>query len=196
VDDEALIIAIAAKNSDAMDEFHRRWFPQIARLATKLTGDSHAGEDIAQDTTVRVITKATSYQPGRGVRAWLMTIVYHAVTDWHRRRGVRKAQPLNTGGSDDDGPQAIDVAAREPTPDEIALAHERQTAVQGALQLLPEADREVILYRDYMGLNAPETGRILGIPTQTVGGRLFRARQRLAALLQTHWPELFPPGPT
>ena len=196
MDDEALIIAIAAKNSDAMDEFHRRWFPQIARLATKLTGDSHAGEDIAEETTIRVITNATSYQPGRPARAWLMKIVHNLVTDWQRRRKVRQAQSLGSAGGEDDGPQGIDVPDRNPTPDEIALAHERQTAVQGALQLLSEADREVIMLRDYLGMSAPQTGLILGIPAQTVGGRLFRARQRLAALLQTHWPELFPPGST
>jgi RNA polymerase sigma-70 factor (ECF subfamily) len=191
MEDEELIARIAAGDSVAMTELHLRWFPQFAKLATRLTGDCHAGEDIAQEVMVRVIMKASSYERGRKAKTWLTTIVYHLSRDWLRRRGVRLAVSLS-GTAEDDGERAIEVPGREPTAEELALAREREDAVRTALTQLTEPEREVILLRDYRGLSAPETAELLGISIETVGGRLFRARRHLGALLQTGWPGLFP----
>src|SRR5437868_1319273 len=95
MDDETLITLIAAGDRAAMDEFHRRWFRVFARLAKRLTGDEHAGEDLAQEMTIRVILRASSYQRGRDPEAWLRTIFYHLACDFLRRRQVRKAAPLS-----------------------------------------------------------------------------------------------------
>jgi RNA polymerase sigma-70 factor (ECF subfamily) len=192
--DEALIVRIAENDSEAISAFYDRWFPQFTRLARRLTGSDHAGEDIAQDAIVRVIMGANKYQRGRSPRSWLLSIVYHLVQDWGRRNKVRKAASLSESGESDDGGQrAIEVAGREPSAEEKAFAREREAAVQAALMRLSHEDREVILLRDYEGLSGIETAQVLGISVDKVGSRLFRARRRLGVLLQSEWPGLFPP---
>lgn len=195
MDDETLICEIAAKNPVAINEFYTRWFPQFVRLATWLLGDPHWAEDVAQETVIRIITSAPQYERGRKPEAWFTIILRNLAEDRRRREKRRRAESLSAGGSDEDGPQAIDVADDTPPPEVVSLARERHRAVRAAVELLPDVDREVVVLRDIEGRKAPEVARILGISTATVGGRLFRARQRLAGLLQTHWPELFPPGP-
>lgn len=181
--DEILIGLIAARDQAAMTEFYKRWFPQLAKLATRLTGSSHTGEDLAQDAIVRIIDKASTYNPNQRARGWILVILYNRVRDWARREALRRAASLSAPPDDTDGPRAMEIPARDPSPHERAMAHEREAAIQAALELLTPAEREVILLRDYMGLDAPATARLLGISPGTVGGRLHRARKRLGGLL-------------
>ena len=193
MDDEALIARIAAGDSDAMAEFQGRWFRQFVRLATKLTGNPDAAEDIAMDTVVRVITKARSYRAGLKPRSWLLAILYNRARDWARRAGVRWAYSLSGPSDDEDGgPRAAEIPDREPSAEEKLIARERADAMRAALERLTAAERAVILLRDYSGLSAPEAAVELEISVEKVGSRLFRARRRLGALLQTDWPGLFP----
>lgn len=191
--DECLIGLIAAGNSAAIMEFYTRWFPQFTQLAIKLTNNSHAGEDLAQDAVVRVLTKAGSYKPGKPARGWLLAILYNRVRDWARREGLRRAISLSEPPDDNDSPRAFEIEARDPSPTDRALAREREGVMKEALNQLTPAEREVILLRDYAGLDAPETARILGISTGTVGGRLHRARKRLSGLLPPDFTGTLPP---
>jgi RNA polymerase sigma-70 factor (ECF subfamily) len=193
LDDEALIVRTAAGDAAAVSAFYDRWFPQFVRLATRLTGSAHAGEDLAQEAAVRVIVSAGLYKKGRSARSWLLAIVYNLSRDWWRKKAVREALSLDEPvGADEGGPRAAEVAGREPSAEERAEARERSAAVTLALKKLTPTEREVILARDYEGLSAPEAALVLGISVEKVGSRLFRARKRLGALLQNDWPGLFP----
>jgi RNA polymerase sigma-70 factor, ECF subfamily len=190
-DDETLIARVAAGDSDAIAAFYDRWFPQFTRLATRLTGDPHAGEDIAQDAAVRVIVGAKLFKSGKSARSWLLAVVYNLARDWWRKKNVRDAKSLDEV-DDDGGSRAAEIVGREPTVAERAEAREREAAVASALAKLTPAERAVILLRDYEGLSAPEAAKALGISAEKVGSRLFRARKRLGGQLQTDWPGLFP----
>lgn len=190
-DDEALIVRVAAGDSAAVAAFYDRWFPQFARLATRLTGDRDAGEDIAQDAVVRVIVGARLFKSGKSARSWLLAIVHNLTHDWWRKKKVRETGSLDDA-SDDGGTRAAEVPGREPTAAERAEAREREAAVAAALDKLTPEERAVIILRDYEGLSAPEAAKALGITAEKVGSRLFRARRRLGGQLQTDWPGLFP----
>lgn len=190
-DDEALIARVAAGDSVAIAAFYDRWFPQFARLATRLTGDHYAGEDIAQDAAVRVIVGAKLFKSGKSARSWLLAIVYNLARDWWRKKNVRDAASLDDT-TDDGGPRAAEVPGREPTAAERAEAREREAIIAAALDKLTPAERDVIVLRDYEGLSAPAAAAALGITAEKVGSRLFRARKRLGGQLQTDCPGLFP----
>lgn len=190
-DDAALLARIASGDPAAMEVFYGRWFPQFARLATRLIGNGPDGEDVAQDAVVKAITRAGTFRPGESPRTWLITIVRNAVCDLQRRKTVRRAVSVN---EPDDDRAAVQVPDRAPTAGERAEARERAAAVHHALNQLTDDERAVILLRDYEGLSAADAARVLGITVEKVGSRLFRARKHLGALLQTAWPGLFPPG--
>ena len=86
MNDETLIGLIAVGDKAATIEFYNRWFPQFTQLATKLTGDSHAGEDLAQEAVVRVLKKAGTYQPGRPREGGCLPSCTTG-RDWARREG-------------------------------------------------------------------------------------------------------------
>lgn len=192
LDDEALIARMAAGDLVAVAVFYERWYPQFCRLATRLTGHTHGGEDIAQDAAVRVIGCAGLYKRGHSARSWILAIVYNLARDWWRKQHVREAQSLDEPVGDAGSARAAEIPGREPTAAERAEARERAEVVNRSLKKLTATEREVIVLRDYEGLGAPEAAQILGISVEKVGSRLHRARKRLGAILQADWPGLFP----
>lgn len=192
LDDETLIARMASGDSAAVTAFYDRWYQQFARLATRLTGESSAGEDIAQDAAIRVIVGAGLYKKGKSARSWLLAIVYNLARDWWRKKHVREAASLDDTTDEDGGTRAAEIAGREPTAAERTEARERADALNASLKKLTHAERVVIVLRDYEGLSAPEAAQILNITAEKVGSRLFRARKRLGGFLQADWPGLFP----
>ena len=132
-----------------------------------------------------MLTCASSFVPAEGsARSWLLTIVRRLAYDLARRKKVREP---------DGGPQALDVPESEPTAQERVEARERAAAVQTSLNKLTDDDREILLFRDYEGLKAPEVAKVLGISVEKVGSRLHRGSQAVRGKeLCTDWPDLFP----
>lgn len=189
MDDRALIERMQKDDAAAIDAFYERYYPVFLRVAVRMTGDFHAGQDVAHDAVLKVIASVDAYVPAMAApRTWFMTVLGNTARDWLRRVRVRWATPL--GGDDGDG-HALDVPDRDPTPPERAEAAEKIAAVQAALTMLDGEGRALIVLRDYEGLSAPEMAAVLGITPALVGSRLFRARGRLRTLLETNWPDLF-----
>jgi RNA polymerase sigma-70 factor (ECF subfamily) len=69
------------------------------------------------------------------------------------------------------------------TSEGLLLKKETRIEVEEALTRLPENLRMVLTLKEYGGLNYKEIGRALGISEGNVKVRVFRARERLAALL-------------
>jgi RNA polymerase sigma-70 factor, ECF subfamily len=214
-DDATLITRIAQGDRSALEAFHERWFPLFVSIAKRTIGNPSDGEDIAQETIVRVLMKAHTYKPGRPARGWLMTVLHNRVRDWIRRQTARPAVSLDrsyevmevvpaSNGAEGELAlvsrwQPLDPPGHEPTAEEhviareeLVIARERSAAVQTALLKLPNEEREMIRLYYFQKLNLTEVARALENPVSTVWCRLHRARGRLGKLLQADWPSLFP----
>jgi RNA polymerase sigma-70 factor (ECF subfamily) len=188
-DDPALMKQVKAGDPVAITTFYEIWFPRFYGLAYRLTGDTTASEDLAQEAVIHAITNADKCWPGKSAGPWLRAILRNRVIDWARRKNVRFALSVHEPG---DGHGGVEVETREPTAQEVLEAGEKSDVVQAALLKLTAAEREILLLRYYDGLATEEIAKVLEISVEKVGSRLFRARRRLAAQLQTDWPSLFP----
>ncbi len=75
-------------------------------------------------------------------------------------------------------------ARQEETGEEQLVKKETRQEVLEALNKLPENLRVVLILKEYSEMNYKEIGRTLGINEGNVKVRVFRARERLTALLQ------------
>jgi RNA polymerase sigma-70 factor (ECF subfamily) len=83
-----------------------------------------------------------------------------------------------------------DLAAVSPdTPETERRRMEIGRALEGAAAKLPGDQRDVFLLAEFHDLDMGEIALVLGIPENTVKTRLFRARERLRALLKSFWEE-------
>ena len=147
-----------------------RWEAPIRRLCTRMTGDEHFGEDLAQETFARVFAHRHQFLPDRKFSTWLWRI---AVNLCHEQ-GRRKRLPQS--------PLEDEVLACERS--EQLETDEEATLVRAALSELPDKLREVVVLREYEGLKFREVAEILQIPLGTVQSRMADALNQLSRKLR------------
>jgi RNA polymerase sigma-70 factor (ECF subfamily) len=149
-----------------------RWEGPVRRLCARMTGDAHAGEDLAQEAFARVFASRQQFDAARTFSTWLWRIALNLCHEHARRRAVRD-EFIPT----DDRPS-------EPGPDERAAESERAALVRGALARLPESHRAVVVLREYQRLKFREIAEVLNAPEGTVKWRMSEAMTQLAGELR------------
>jgi RNA polymerase sigma-70 factor (ECF subfamily) len=144
--------------------------------------------DVVQEAQLDAFRRLPDYLRRRPMpfRLWLRKTIQERLLKVQRRhmdtrrRAVGREVPLPDGSSAALGPQLLD-------PGSAPGAHLDRTAiarrVREAVARLPEADREVLLMRNFEGLSNPEIGYLLGLDPGAVSKRHGRALLRLRALL-------------
>lgn len=168
-----------------------RWEAPILAVATRMTGDRHAAEDIKQTAFARVYEKRRDYQPSARFSTYLWRITLNLCYD-ELRRGKRRGR-LEGSAAESESilPPDLEAAGRQaspqPGPDLETATREEGDLVRRALLQLPEPYREVLVLRHYEGLKLREIAEVLAIPEGTVNSRMAEALARLSRLLE---PEL------
>ena len=70
------------------------------------------------------------------------------------------------------------------SPEDAALSHEREYALQVALLDIPDVYREAIVLCDIEGMSYEETAAALGVGIGTVKSRISRGREELRRRLK------------
>jgi RNA polymerase sigma-70 factor (ECF subfamily) len=155
----------------------------VVGTVTKMLGNATEAEDVAQQVFVRVWRSAVRYQPSAKFTTWLFTITRNLVFNEIRRRQRKPAVSLDEREEQQVGSVATDG---EMMPDESALLAELETAVDTAIQRLPEKQRMAVILRRYQEMAYEDIGEILGLSLPAVKSLLFRARTQLREDLQKY----------
>ena len=129
-------------------------------------------EDVLQRVFFEVWRVHSRYDPDQSLRGWVLGIARKRAIDHLRKRRdvVVPIESLREISGDD----GREVAERFAWADEM----------RGALDLLPELQRDVIELAYFDGYTQTEIAAALGIPLGTVKTRTARGLQRLAVLLE------------
>jgi RNA polymerase sigma-70 factor (ECF subfamily) len=153
----------------------------LLRRALRLTRHRQEAEDLVHDVYERLLLHAATLRPDTNVLVWMYTVLHNLFLDGCRRktRGPRLVQDL----------EAVQPAADltpEATPMWAAVSRDQlERAVAG----LPP-DYRVVFELHAADHSYDQIATQLGIPKNTVGSRLFRARAILkGALLQMIGPD-------
>src|SRR5207253_7668140 len=131
-DEEAMC---RVKLHDDPHEFARlmkRWEDPIRRLCTRMTGDAHRGEDLKQDTFLRLFEKRKNYEPTGRFSTFLWRIALNLCYDELRRQQRRRESFAATEESQPDT-DLNEKAAEAPGPDQRAAQLEEGELVRKAL---------------------------------------------------------------
>lgn len=150
-------------------EFHRLvddHSPALYRMAYRMMGDRHEAEDMVQEAYRSAWRSRESYEPGRGDRAWLASILRRRIVDRWRRQPDPK--PV-------EGHVRLEISTAGDDP----LTGEYTDEMQWALAKLPVELRETILLVVVAELTHQEAAELLAVPLGTILSRVSRARRRL-----------------
>ena len=169
--DEELLLELR-RGGDGGARLFERYREPVWRFFRRRVLDASRAEELAQDVFAAVVEAAPRYQPRGRFRSYVFGIAYNLLMADRRR------EPAPQVGTD---PDTTLAPAADPGD---ALW------VQRALAQLDEADREVLMLREYEGLSYQEIAELQQIPLNTVRSRLFRARMAMRdALLPTQKEE-------
>jgi len=168
--DEALMLEFQGGSRAAFEELFARYRePLYGFFRRRLNGPERA-EDLTQETFLAVLHASKRYEPRALVRTYLYGIALKLLAA-ERRKQLR------------DGP-GLDAA---PEP----VVHESRDAalwIRQALAKLEDAEREILMLREYEQLSYAEIAELLYLPINTVRSRLFRARMAMKNHLDPQGP--------
>jgi RNA polymerase sigma-70 factor (ECF subfamily) len=146
-------------------------------------------EDATQDTFLHLARHAARFRGDSKLSTFVYRIAVNACRDLQRRQARRPQTPVAdievARRSDDHEPDAA--------PDEL-LARETAMRVEQAMDALDPLSRTLLILCAIQGTTYPEAAHILDLPVGTIKSRVFRARARLAQLLEDE-DALPPRGP-
>jgi RNA polymerase sigma-70 factor (ECF subfamily) len=151
--------------------------PALERSARRLCRNRHDAEDLVQATLVRAWQARDQFVPGGNLGGWLYRILCNKHLDALRRNnGVQVPLP-------------DDVAAVPPEDELSSVLAMAPEDVLAALDQLPPELRAPLELLAVRGKRYREIAVELGVPINTVGTRIRRARQRLQELFAQVAPE-------
>lgn len=144
--------------------------PALRRYARVLTRDDAETEELLQDALVRAYERRSSFDSGRSLRGWLLSILHNRFID---RIRTRKAERHRLEKA------AIGAESTFAPPQEHVV---RLAEVREAFLELPEEQRSALHLVAIEGLAYQEAADALSIPLGTLMSRVGRARASLRAV--------------
>ena len=156
-------------------ELYSRYAADVYRFAHWLMGNPDDAQDITSETFVRAWT-APEEPRMETVKAYLFTIARNL----HRKQWRRQSRL-----------EALDEAMPDQSaqPDEAAVNQDEFRRTMEAVHTLPEIDRTVLLLRAEQELSYEDIAAVTGLSVAAAKMRVFRARAKLAALMNPNTGE-------
>ncbi len=165
--DPADVPTLTLNSIFSFDEFYRTEFRGLVAVATALVGSVEAAEDLTQDTMVKSLMRWGKVQQLERPGGWAHRVLLNACTSWWRRRRTEANHLARQ--------RRVEPSVAGPSPDAMAF--------WGAVRLLPDRHRMVMVLHDAGDRSVAEIASILSAPEGTVRSDLTRARAALATQL-------------
>lgn len=173
-EDSTLIRRLSAGDQEALGTLMDRYGGALLHFAHRLVGDMQLAEEIYQDTMLKAWQQASTFRLDGHLKAWLFRVARNNAIDYMRKKRV----PV------EEFTVCLETAATTFRPEREAERSWLSSEVVEAIDLLPNAYREVIDLRFFHQLCYQEIAQVLGIPLGTVKSRLNYAIARLTKILR------------
>jgi len=147
-----------------------RYREQFGRYALSLVGDRDAAQDAMQEAFIRAFDALASCRNPDRFGAWFFRILANQC----RNAVVRRRDAVSLDAVDPAGGESADAAV-----DRAELA----TALETALAQLTPEQREAFVMKHVDGRSYEEMAELLGVGTDALKMRVYRARDALRELL-------------
>lgn len=158
---------------DTRDRFERLYldcYPAVHRYALRRTDSVDDVADVIAETFLAAWRRLDDVPDGDATVLWLYGAARRVLANHRRGESRRSALASRLRGE-------LAISQEE------AAADPRTEAVRTAFAALDQADREVLALASWEELTGPQIATVLGCSSTAARLRLYRARKRLARLL-------------
>lgn len=178
-DDQTLIAKAQQGDLHSFDLLVRRYQRRVYHLAYRMVKNHDAADDIAQDTFIKTYSSIKSFKLGHPLFTWMYRICTNLSINYLKRQ---KFMISESQFEEETSPLEREPADGDPLS--LLVKKEQEKKIGQAIDLLPPKYKAVFVLRVYEDLSYQEIAQTLKISLGTVMSRLFRARERLQALLK------------
>ncbi|MDR2214139.1 MAG: sigma-70 family RNA polymerase sigma factor [Pseudomonadales bacterium] len=173
---DSTVLSGAASKRQRYEALVKDYYQDIYRYAYWISKSRALAQDLTQETFMRAWRAFDSLQSPGAAKAWLFTIL--------RRENARLYERFQPEFDDIEDYESALPDTRHAEPDRLMENHLLYKAM---LRLEPEY-REPLLMQVIGGFSGEEIAAMLNLNNNTVMTRLFRARNKLRALLDDTLP--------
>ena len=180
--DDELILQYRAGNQSAFDELVKRYLHPIFVFSRRMTGSDATAEDVTQETFVKVWKMLGRYHTTNTFKSWLFAIARNTAIDYLRKKKLPVVSSFDT--SEGKNLLAETISDPDTLPDNLIEKAENKKLVESALEVIPIADREILILHYSDGLTFDAIGKIVKKPLNTVKSRHRRAMAKLREYIE------------
>ena len=172
--EQDIIELLLQRNEKGMDALLLHYGPLMRYIIAPILQNPQDQEDCLSEVAMRVWEKIEQFNQERGSwKTWLTAITRNAALNYtrntHRHNSVEEIPD--------------DTPSPKPSPEELIIQKELQSAVNYALRQLSPKDR-MLFYRKYYYLQSTaQIASELGMTERSVEGKLYRLKKQLRKML-------------
>ena len=167
---QQLLIHIAGGEREALAELYQRTRSAVYGLALSYLKNAQDAQDLTQDVYVQVWDRAEQYRLIGSPMGWLLAVCRNLCLMRLRREERHAALSEEEWDA---------IPARE-----CGLDADERTLLQGALAVLGEEERRIVLLHAVTGLKHREIAALLELPLPTVLSKYHRALKKMRSFLE------------
>ena len=159
-----------------MDSVYREYEKLVYRFLYSHTHDAEWSQELMKETFLRAVNSISRYDGTCKLSVWLCQIAKHILYQELRKKKQIETVELVDYLTDDSAPNG----------ETSILKQESKIELYREIHLLPEREREVVLYRITGELSFREIGEILGKSENWSRTVFYRAKQKIREELKKY----------
>ena len=184
LDDSGVVAAHLEGDRLAFGELVERYQNRLLNFVYRTTGDRERGEDLVQETFIRVYRHLHRFDQTKKFSTWIYTISSNLAKNELRNRSRNPLVLFQTLMKNRDADtRPLEWEDNTYRPDDLFRKRHLKSQVDSAVDQLPEHHRTVFVLREMEGKTYEEIAEITSTNLGTVKSRLNRARNNFAQLI-------------
>ncbi len=179
IDENILIESIKNGDTNAYAKLVDRYKDLVYTLAIRMLKNREEAEEIAQDTFIKVFKSLDKFKGDSKFSTWIYRVAYNTCLD-----AIKKNKKHQNDVAIDEYTfnklDTIDNAL------ENIIKEERSVLIKNCISKLPEESSVILTLFYFEELSLEEISKVINIEANTVKVKLFRARKKLAVILEEY----------
>jgi len=176
IEDKLLIWRFKRGSSDALCRIYNKYKDNLLRLASALSNDQNAAEDIVHDFFVSFAQSPEKLKLNGSLKSYLATCVVNRVRNANETRRRQETTGLNEAESE---------VSNSKRPEQWIIYNEQLRQLNEALAQLPEQQREVIILHLQGEMKFKAIAELQDVSINTIQSRYRYGLDKLRSILDS-----------
>lgn len=182
--DYEIIQQALSGNQQAYAKLMSLYQNSVHHTILKMVRDVNDAEDLTIEAFGKAFNRLEQYSPDFAFSTWLFKIATNNCIDFLRKKRI-EVTSMDKGVMTDTGEVIyVEAKSKSMTPEEEIMHQQKVNLMRDIVTCLKPKYRELVELRYFEELSYEEISQALDLPVGTVKVQLFRAREKLAVLME------------